>query len=144
MTLGANIGTTVTGLISARVSDNIDALQVALAHLFFNITGIIIWYPLVRVFYKKKKKKKDAPLLVFDLFHDEVVTQYPTASLFYLAFGTISSLFFETSPSTVHVNLEKQLVFGVGSPFSTSLSCFWQFLEDYSEFRACSPRRRQV
>ena len=48
MTLGANIGTTVTGLISARVSDNIDALQVALAHLMFNVTGIIIWYPLVR------------------------------------------------------------------------------------------------
>lgn len=46
LTLGANIGTTVTGLTSAMVSDNIDSLQVALAHLFFNITGIIIWYPI--------------------------------------------------------------------------------------------------
>jgi sodium-dependent phosphate cotransporter len=46
LTLGANIGTTVTALLASLVSDNIDALQVALAHLFFNITGIIIWYPI--------------------------------------------------------------------------------------------------
>jgi sodium-dependent phosphate cotransporter len=46
LTLGANIGTTVTGLLASLVSDSVEALQVALAHLFFNITGIIIWYPL--------------------------------------------------------------------------------------------------
>lgn len=46
LTLGANIGTTFTALMSAMVSDSIDSLQVALCHLFFNITGIIIWYPL--------------------------------------------------------------------------------------------------
>jgi sodium-dependent phosphate cotransporter len=46
LTLGANIGTTVTGLLASLVSDSVNALQVALAHLFFNITGIIIWYPL--------------------------------------------------------------------------------------------------
>jgi sodium-dependent phosphate cotransporter len=46
LTLGANIGTTVTGLLASLVSGNPDALQVALAHLFFNITGIIIWYPI--------------------------------------------------------------------------------------------------
>merc|ERR1712151_46439 len=45
LTLGANIGTTVTGLLAAGVSESPQALQVALAHLFFNITGIIIWYP---------------------------------------------------------------------------------------------------
>jgi hypothetical protein len=44
--LGANIGTTITGLMSALVSDGTDALQVALAHLFFNVTGILIWYPI--------------------------------------------------------------------------------------------------
>merc|ERR1712099_84084 len=33
LTLGANIGTTVTALLASLVSDNIDALQVALAHL---------------------------------------------------------------------------------------------------------------
>ncbi|KAL7447677.1 hypothetical protein ACHAXS_000061, partial [Conticribra weissflogii] len=46
LTLGANIGTTVTGLLAALVSDNVHALQVALCHLFFNISGIVIWYPL--------------------------------------------------------------------------------------------------
>lgn len=45
LTLGANIGTTVTGLLAAMLS-NTDAMQVALAHLFFNITGILIWYPI--------------------------------------------------------------------------------------------------
>jgi len=46
LTLGANIGTTVTGLLASLVSDSVSALQVALCHLFFNITGIIIWYPI--------------------------------------------------------------------------------------------------
>ena len=49
LTLGANIGTTCTGLLSSLVSDKVEALQVALCHLFFNITGIIIWYPIPRV-----------------------------------------------------------------------------------------------
>lgn len=46
LTLGANIGTTITGLLAALVSGKVEALQVALAHLFFNISGILIWYPL--------------------------------------------------------------------------------------------------
>ncbi|KAL7522571.1 hypothetical protein ACHAWX_007295 [Stephanocyclus meneghinianus] len=46
LTLGANIGTTVTGLLASMVSDSVEALQVALCHLFFNITGIVIWYPI--------------------------------------------------------------------------------------------------
>jgi sodium-dependent phosphate cotransporter len=45
LTLGANIGTTLTGILAALLS-NADAMQVALAHLFFNITGIVIWYPI--------------------------------------------------------------------------------------------------
>lgn len=46
LTLGANIGTTVTALLASLVADTVGSLQVALAHLFFNITGIVIWYPL--------------------------------------------------------------------------------------------------
>jgi sodium-dependent phosphate cotransporter len=45
-TLGANIGTTITGLLAAVVASTAAAMQVALAHFFFNIFGIIIWYPL--------------------------------------------------------------------------------------------------
>ncbi|CAJ1957871.1 unnamed protein product [Cylindrotheca closterium] len=44
LTLGANIGTTVTGFLAALLG-NKNGMQVALAHLFFNITGIVIWYP---------------------------------------------------------------------------------------------------
>lgn len=46
ITLGANIGTTVTGILAALVSSKATAMQVALAHLFFNISGIIIFYPI--------------------------------------------------------------------------------------------------
>jgi len=49
LTLGANIGTTFTGLMAALVSGSSDSLQVALAHLFFNIIGIAIWYPIPRM-----------------------------------------------------------------------------------------------
>lgn len=46
LTLGSNIGTTLTGFIAAMVSANVNSLQVALAHLFFNLTGILIFYPI--------------------------------------------------------------------------------------------------
>lgn len=48
LTLGANIGTTVTAILAALASDVEElqfTLQVALCHLFFNIFGILIWYP---------------------------------------------------------------------------------------------------
>lgn len=45
ITLGANIGTTITAMLAALVSDSVLGLQLAFVHLFFNISGIIIWYP---------------------------------------------------------------------------------------------------
>jgi sodium-dependent phosphate cotransporter len=45
--LGANIGTTVTGVLAALAASASKlhlTLQVAFAHLMFNITGIFIWY----------------------------------------------------------------------------------------------------
>jgi len=46
LTLGANLGTTFTGLLASLVAEGVDSLHVALSHLFFNIIGIIIWYPI--------------------------------------------------------------------------------------------------
>lgn len=46
LTLGANIGTTCTALIASLVSLKMGAVQIALVHLFFNITGILIWFPM--------------------------------------------------------------------------------------------------
>eukprot|EP00804_Cyclotella_cryptica_P024650 CCRYP_001662-RB/>CCRYP_001662-RB protein AED:0.22 eAED:0.22 QI:377/1/1/1/1/1/3/107/607 len=45
LTLGANIGTTITGILAAVVSDTTTSMQVALSHFFFNVFGICIWYP---------------------------------------------------------------------------------------------------
>merc|ERR1711998_148311 len=45
--LGANIGTTITGVLAALAADGSKiaiTLQVAYCHLFFNIFGILIWY----------------------------------------------------------------------------------------------------
>ena len=51
LTLGANIGTTITGIMAATVvtSNPVQAWQVALCHLFFNIFGIVLWYPIPKV-----------------------------------------------------------------------------------------------
>ncbi|HDP94022.1 MAG TPA: hypothetical protein ENN40_01525 [Candidatus Aminicenantes bacterium] len=45
-TLGANIGTTVTTLLAALCLGQPVGLQIALAHLIFNITGIILITPI--------------------------------------------------------------------------------------------------
>ena len=45
-TLGANVGTTVTAMLAALSTGNIAAVTVAFAHLFFNLSGIALVYPL--------------------------------------------------------------------------------------------------
>ncbi|XP_075050852.1 sodium-dependent phosphate transport protein 2B isoform X2 [Mixophyes fleayi] len=49
LTLGSNIGTTTTALLAALASPGEtlqNSVQIALCHFFFNISGIIIWYPI--------------------------------------------------------------------------------------------------
>lgn len=49
LTLGSNIGTTFTAILASLVNSGLMlklGLQIALCHLFFNITGILIWYPI--------------------------------------------------------------------------------------------------
>ena len=45
-TLGANLGTTVTGVIAATANPVPEAVAVAIAHVTFNLIGTAIWYPL--------------------------------------------------------------------------------------------------
>merc|ERR1719456_58960 len=45
LTLGANIGTTCTAFLASMVTEKKDAIQIALVHFFFNITGILVWFP---------------------------------------------------------------------------------------------------
>jgi sodium-dependent phosphate cotransporter len=44
-TLGANIGTTVTAMLASLATGNVAAVTVAFAHLFFNLSGIALVYP---------------------------------------------------------------------------------------------------
>jgi sodium-dependent phosphate cotransporter len=46
MTLGANVGTTITAILAALVTGEVAAITVAFAHLLFNITGIMIQWPM--------------------------------------------------------------------------------------------------
>ncbi|XP_076449049.1 sodium-dependent phosphate transport protein 2A-like [Babylonia areolata] len=49
LTLGANIGTTVTGILAALSTQGPymkDALQIALCHLFFNVSGTLLFFPI--------------------------------------------------------------------------------------------------
>uniref|UniRef100_A0A8C5N4I9 Sodium-dependent phosphate transport protein 2A n=1 Tax=Leptobrachium leishanense TaxID=445787 RepID=A0A8C5N4I9_9ANUR len=48
LTLGSNIGTTTTAILAALASPGdklASAFQIALCHFFFNISGILLWYP---------------------------------------------------------------------------------------------------
>jgi len=49
MTLGANVGTTVTAIMASLVTGSVAAVSVAFAHLLFNICGIIIVWPVRRL-----------------------------------------------------------------------------------------------
>jgi sodium-dependent phosphate cotransporter len=69
-TLGANIGTTVTAILAALVTGNLSAIVVAFAHLLFNISGIILLWPirivpitLAQKFARIATRKKIIPIL---------------------------------------------------------------------------------
>ncbi|XP_063874365.1 sodium-dependent phosphate transport protein 2B-like isoform X2 [Scylla paramamosain] len=49
LTLGSNIGTTTTALLASMAGSGptlVNAIQIALVHLFFNIFGIMLFYPI--------------------------------------------------------------------------------------------------
>jgi len=46
LTLGANVGTTATALLASLVSTKPESVQIALCHLFFNLIGTLIWFPI--------------------------------------------------------------------------------------------------
>jgi sodium-dependent phosphate cotransporter len=48
VTVGANIGTTVTAMIAA-LAGNAAGLAIAFAHLFFNLAGMLIWFVVPRM-----------------------------------------------------------------------------------------------
>ena len=51
ITLGANIGTTITALLAALATGTADGMTIALVHVLFNVIGILIIYPIPRIRY---------------------------------------------------------------------------------------------
>lgn len=49
VTLGANVGTTITALLASVAADRPEALTIALTHTLFNIAGIALLYPIPAV-----------------------------------------------------------------------------------------------
>jgi sodium-dependent phosphate cotransporter len=67
ITLGANIGTTVTALIAALAIGSVDGMTIALVHLLFNMAGILIIYPWGRIRY--------VPVILAEKLADIAVTR---------------------------------------------------------------------
>lgn len=51
ITLGANIGTTITALLAAFGAGSVDGLTIAVTHTLFNVVGILLIYPIPRFRY---------------------------------------------------------------------------------------------
>ncbi|KAK3752145.1 hypothetical protein QZH41_018504, partial [Actinostola sp. cb2023] len=103
LTLGANIGTTTTGILAAIASDGHSfhkALQIALCHLLFNVSGIILWYPIPAM--------RRVPIK-FAKFLGDTTAKYRWFSVAYIVFG-----FFLLPASAVGLSLAGwQILLGV-------------------------------
>ncbi len=51
ITLGANIGTTITALLAALATGTAAGMQIAIVHLLFNVFGIVLLYPIPKIRY---------------------------------------------------------------------------------------------
>ncbi len=77
ITLGANIGTTVTALLAALAATGENAaagLTIALVHLLFNLTGTLLIYPVVQI--------RNIPLMAARKLADVAVTSRKWALLY--------------------------------------------------------------
>ena len=45
LTLGADVGTTITAILASLSGDSVGGLTIAIVHLLFNVTGILLIYP---------------------------------------------------------------------------------------------------
>ncbi len=51
ITLGANVGTTITALLAALGAGEVDAMTIAFVHTLFNVSAIVILYPWSKIRY---------------------------------------------------------------------------------------------
>lgn len=93
LTLGSNIGTTATSILAALASSSDKlayALQISFCHLFFNISGILLWYPI--------PKMRQVPIS-FARGLGNITAEYRWFAIVYLilCFGVIPVLIFALS-----------------------------------------------
>ncbi len=77
VTLGANVGTTITALLASLAASSPESLTVALAHTTFNVLGILLLYVLPFA--------RDLPIRGAELLAD-VAVERRTAAVAYVAF----------------------------------------------------------
>ena len=107
LTLGANIGTTVTSILAALAATSKfrESLQIAMCHLFFNISGIVIWYPLP---FMRKIPIKGAKFL-----------GNTTAKYRWFAFMYLAIMFFVFPALVLGLSIAGwQVLVGIGVPVS--------------------------
>jgi len=77
LTLGANLGTTCTAFIASLVTESRNAVQIALCHFLFNLTGVMVLYPIPAI---RKLPIAGAKRL------GSIVTSYKFFSVFYTVY----------------------------------------------------------
>nr|XP_008103181.1 PREDICTED: sodium-dependent phosphate transport protein 2A isoform X1 [Anolis carolinensis]XP_008103182.1 PREDICTED: sodium-dependent phosphate transport protein 2A isoform X1 [Anolis carolinensis] len=126
LTLGSNMGTTTTAILAALASPGeklASAFQIALCHFFFNLSGILLWYPL------------PCSRLPIQMARGlgEQTAKYRWFAVFYLiiCFLLFPSLVFGLSLAGWHV------LVGVGAPFLSLLACvaFINFMQSRNPSR---------
>ena len=83
ITIGANVGTTVTALFAALAGSGVNrmyGLEIALVHLLFNLTGMILIYPLAVI---RSIPLKSARYLTKLALRSPRLTLFFVAALFY-------------------------------------------------------------
>jgi phosphate:Na+ symporter len=68
LVLGANIGTTATAFIAVFNMD-ISAKKAALSHFFFNVGGVVIFFPVLLMFGDQLSKYNDSPAIALANIH---------------------------------------------------------------------------
>ena len=76
VTLGANVGTTVTALLAALATGEQAAVTVAITHTLFNVTGIAVFYPI--------RALRDIPIKLAEGLGRYAVERPPVAFLYTL------------------------------------------------------------
>ncbi|XP_072846008.2 sodium-dependent phosphate transport protein 2A isoform X1 [Pogona vitticeps] len=112
LTLGSNLGTTTTAILAALASPGeklAPAFQIALCHFFFNISGILLWYPLPCT---------RLPIAMARALGEQTA-KYRWFAVFYLlvCFLLLPSLVFGLSMAGWRV------LVGIGAPFLSFLAC---------------------